>query len=242
MGYEILKTALYNTMLLLQIEIIKAFTVPKVTDTASTTLWALLLKGGWVMLPILLLSILMVYAIIERLIVLQGAAKIPQRWIEAVNATTLQGDTEGVKMLCEKKRYAIARIIKAGIENSYQSIKSIERVVESTGQTEIYKLEKNLSLLGTIAGVAPMLGFLGTVTGMIQAFMAMAQETNQISPQLLSGGIYEAMITTAAGLVVGIAANLSYNYFLMYIQKATQRIENTVNQFLDIMRKHEKVA
>jgi biopolymer transport protein ExbB len=104
--------------------------------------------------------------------------------------------------------------------------------MEAVGQVEVHKLEKNLSLLGTIAGTAPMLGFLGTVTGMIQAFMTMAQSTSSITPQLLSAGIYEAMITTAAGLVVGIVADLGYKYILIRVQKATYHIEHAASQFM----------
>ena len=229
-------------MCLLQIEIIKASPWSEAGSSETMTLLALILKGGWVMLPILLLSILTVYAIIERWVALQNTTKIPAGWLDAINAKILEGDVQSAKMLCEKKNYAIARIIKAGIEKLHKPIKIIERIVENSGQIEVYKLEKNLALLGTIAGAAPMLGFLGTVIGMIQAFMAMAQETNQISPKLLSGGIYEAMITTAAGLVVGIMAHLGYNYLLTRIQKATHRIEHTANQFIEIMRDHARAA
>ena len=217
-----------GAMCLLQIELINTSPLSEAGSPETTTLLALILKGGWVMLPILLLSILTVYAVIERLMVLQSAAKIPPEWVDAINAKTLAGDIQSVKMLCEKKNYAMAKIIKAGIEKSHKSIRVIEHRVASAGQMEIHKLEKNLALLGTIAGAAPMLGFLGTVIGMIQAFMAMAQETNQISPKLLSGGIYEAMITTAAGLVVGIMANLGYNYLLTRIQQTTHQALETI--------------
>jgi len=188
------------------------------------------------MLPILLLSILVVYAILERLLTLQNSAKVPYRWMETIRTKTLAGDMQGVQALCRKKHYAIARIIQAGIEKAHKPIKAIEHSVEHAGQIETYKLEKNLALLGTIAGAAPMLGFLGTVIGMIQAFMAMSQAPQQISPQLLSSGIYEAMITTAAGLVVGIAAYLGYNYLLTRIRKATYRIEHAATQFMENMR------
>jgi biopolymer transport protein ExbB len=231
-----------SSMCLLQIEIINTSPLSGTSGTEAMTLLSLMLKGGWVMWPILLLSILTVYAITERLMVLQGATKIPPAWVEAINAKILEGDVQSARMLCEKKNYAIAKIIKAGIEKSHKPIQLIELSIEHAGQVEMHKLEKNLALLGTIAGAAPMLGFLGTVLGMIQAFMAMAQETNQISPKLLSGGIYEAMITTAAGLVVGIIANLGYNYLLTQIQKATHRIEHTANQFIESMRDYARAA
>lgn len=220
---------------LLQIEMSRTLSLAALGNEEPSPLLALLLKGGWVMLPILLLSILTVYAILERLIVLYRVGRIPQRWMDAINAKTIAGDVQGVKMLCEPKRYAMARIIQAGIGKLPKPIKALEAAVENAGQREVYRLEKNLALLGTIAGAAPMLGFLGTVIGMIQAFMAMAQEINYISPKLLSGGIYEAMITTAAGLVVGIIANLGYNYLLTRIQKATQRIEHATKQFIELV-------
>lgn len=218
---------------------IDAAMIPTVGNKEISSLMALLIKGGWVMLPILLLSILTLYVFIERLIVLQKSTKIPQQWLDEIKAKSSAGDMQSVQMLCEQKqyRYAIARIIQAGIGKLYMPIKAIERIVENVGQAEVHKLEKNLALLGTVAGAAPMLGFLGTVIGMIQAFMAMAQETQQISPQLLSGGIYEAMITTAAGLIVGIAAYLGYNYLLARIRSATHGIEYAVNQFIAVIER-----
>jgi biopolymer transport protein ExbB len=194
------------------------------------------------MVPILLLSILTVYAILERLIVLQRSAKIPQRWMDAVKEKMLEKDVQGVAMLCAHAHHAMASIIKAGLEELNNPKRTIAHIVENAGQIEVYKLEKNLALLGTIAGAAPMLGFLGTVIGMIQAFMAIAQVTNQISPKLLSGGIYEAMITTAAGLVVGIVANLGYNYLIIRIQQATHRIERAATQFIDSVERYAASA
>ena len=237
MGHEILKNYINTSMCLLS-KIVNATLLPAVDRAGATSLLDLLLKGGWVMLPILLLSTLTVYVIIERLIVLQRSAKIPQRWLDDVKTKTLVGDVKSVKMLCGQKQYAIARIIKAGMEKLYMPMQTIEHTVKNTGQMEVYRLEKNLALLGTIAGAAPMLGFLGTVMGMIQAFMAIAQETKQISPQLLSAGIYEAMITTAAGLVVGIVANLGYNYLLIRIQNTTHRIEHAANQFIESIERY----
>ena len=187
------------------------------------------------MFPILLLSIMALYAILERLIVLHKTIRAPRFWVESINTQLIAGDLPGAQILCEGKSYAIARIIQAGIEKLKESNKAFKAAVENAAQQEVYKLEKNLALLGTIASAAPMLGFLGTVLGMIQAFMAMAQQTQQISPKLLSGGIYEAMVTTAAGLVVGIIANLGYNYLLIRIQRATQRLEQSTNQFIELV-------
>ena len=115
-------------------------------------------------------------------------------------------------------------------------LKNIEASIENVGKIEIYKLEKNLSLLATISGAAPMIGFLGTVTGMIRAFMAIAQEEGTVSPKLLSSGIYEAMLTTAAGLFVGIIAYLGYNYLVTRVQKLIYKMEYTSINFMDLLQ------
>lgn len=174
------------------------------------------------------------YAIIERLIILHRNLRTPQFWIDNINAQLIAGDLQSVQIQCEGKSYALAKIMQAGIEKLKKPSKVFKAAVENAAQQEVYKLEKNLALLGTIASAAPMLGFLGTVLGMIQAFMAMAQQAQQISPKLLSGGIYEAMITTAAGLIVGIIANLGYNYLLIRIQKGTQRLEQLTSHFTEL--------
>ena len=198
----------------------------------AAPLLSLLLKGGWVMLPLLLLSCLALYAIIERLIALYSTAKAPQPWLEAIQAKILAGDIQGAKTLCARKKYAAASVIKAGIEQRNAPPRALEAALESAGQAAVYKLEKNLPLLGTIASTAPMLGFLGTVLGMIQAFMSIAQATHQVSPRLLAGGLYEAMLTTAAGLVVGITAHLGYHLLLTRIQRVAQRLEHISHQLI----------
>ena len=127
-------------------------------------------------------------------------------------------------------------MIEKGISRLGSPLKNIEVSIENVGKIEIYKLEKNLSLLATISGVAPMMGFLGTVTGMIQAFIAIAQEEGSVSPKLLSAGIYEAMITTAAGLLVGIIAYLGYNYLVTRLQKVIHMMEYTSIDFIDLLQ------
>jgi biopolymer transport protein ExbB len=201
----------------------------------------LLMKGGWVMVPILLLSILTLYALMERLIVLNRAGKISQKWLNNLYNQILIGDIEEAKLLCEQKHTAIASVIQAGLENLPHEPQNIEKSMELAGQTEIYRLERNLSLLGAISGIAPMLGFLGTVLGMIQAFMAMAHSTTAVTPQLLAGGIYEAMITTASGLIVGILADVSYKYILTNVERASYKIEQTASQLIEIVQESYKL-
>ena len=130
----------------------------------------------------------------------------------------------------------IARMIEKGIVRIGNPLKNIEVSIENVGKIEVYKLEKNLSLLATISGAAPMIGFLGTVTGMIQAFISIAQEEGVVSPKLLSNGIYEAMISTAAGLFVGILAYLGYNYLVTKVQKLVHSMEYTSIDFIDLLQ------
>ena len=195
------------------------------------------------MVPIILLSILTVYAFLERLFTLYRQRNPNQSWLDNIYAQILAGDLEGVSVLCGEKNKPIARVIQVGITSLTQTPTSLATAIEAAGQHEVYKLEKNLALLGTIAGTAPMLGFLGTVLGMIQAFMAMAQATHaQMSPQLLSSGIYEAMITTAAGLIVGIMADLAYKFILVRVQVATHRIEQASRRFMELSTKRLPAA
>ena len=171
----------------------------------------LLLKGGYMMVPILLLSLLGIYVFVERLLTIKDAAKTPEAFMTSIKQMVLDGKISEAVALCQSTATPIARMVEKGIARIGSPLKSIEASIENVGKIEIYKLEKNLSLLATISGAAPMIGFLGTVTGMIQAFISIAQEEGAVSPKPLSSVIYEAMITTAAGLFVGIRHYLAYN-------------------------------
>ena len=146
----------------------------------------------------------------------------------------------GARLMCVQTDTPVARMIEKGVSKIGSSLKNIEVSIENIGKIEIYKLEKNLNLLATIAGAAPMIGFLGTVVGMIQAFMAVAQEEGAVSPKLLSGGIYEALITTAAGLVVGILAYLGYNYLVSRVSKVIHIMEYNAIEFVELLQEPQK--
>lgn len=226
-------------MNLLQITIAQSNSLQETNETM--TAFTLLLKGGWVMLPIFFLSVAGMYLIIEKLIALKKANKTPKQWMDKIKERIRVGDTVEVKLLCQQENTPIARIIEQGIEKMSGSREYIEASLENVGKMEAYKLEKNLSLLGTISGAAPMLGFLGTVIGMIQAFIVMAQKHDNVNLQLLSSGIYQAMITTAAGLVVGIIAYLGYNYILAQIQKIIHNMEYTAGKFIELLHESPKI-
>ena len=196
----------------------------------------LLFKGGFWLVPIAVLSVMAIYIFVERIRTVKRASKTPVEFMDKIKNLVLEGDINGAKLLCSQTESPIAKMIEKGIHRIGSPLKTIEASIENVGKIEIYKLEKNLSLLATIAGAAPMIGFLGTVTGMIQAFIAIAQEEGSVSPKLLSTGIYEAMITTAAGLVVGIVAYLGYNFLVARVQKVIHHMEYTSIDFIDLLQ------
>lgn len=196
----------------------------------------LLIKGGYMMIPLYLLFILAIFIFVQKLIVLNKASKTPSHLLDQVKVLVQNGQIEKAKVLCMGENTPVANMIAKGIERIGSPLKNIEVSIENVGKIEIYKLEKNLGLLATVSGAAPMIGFLGTVTGMIQAFISIAQEEGMISPKLLSSGIYEAMITTAAGLVVGIVAYLGYNYLVTQVSKLVHNMEYTSIEFIDLLQ------
>ncbi|XOV95068.1 MAG: MotA/TolQ/ExbB proton channel family protein [Bacteroidota bacterium] len=200
----------------------------------------LLLQGGYMMIPILLLSIGAVYIFVERILLIQNSSKTPDNFRENIRERVLAGDVQGARAICLQTDTPIGRMMEKGISRIGQPLKNIEVSIENTGKIEVYRLEKNLSMLATISGAAPMIGFLGTVTGMIQAFISIAQEEGAVSPKLLSSGIYEAMVTTAAGLFVGILAYLGYNYLVSRVQKLVHRMETTAIDFVDLLQEPQR--
>ena len=188
------------------------------------------------MIPILLLFIITIYILIERILVINKESKSPKNFTDEIITRVNNNDINGAKLICNDTNNPIARMILKGLNKIESSLKNIETSIENVGKIEIYNLEKNLSLLATISGAAPMMGFLGTVTGMIQAFISIAQEEGAVSPKLLSSGIYEAMITTATGLFVGIVAYLAYNYLVSRVEKLIHRMEYSTIEFIETLQ------
>lgn len=205
-------------------------------DPKTIGLLEILLKGGYMMIPLYALFVLAIFIFVQKLITLNKAAKTPGHLMDQVRVLVQSGQIDKAKMLCAGENTPVANMIAKGIDRIGSPLKNIEVSIENVGKIEIYKLEKNLGLLATVSGAAPMIGFLGTVTGMIQAFIAIAQEEGMISPKLLSSGIYEAMITTAAGLVVGIIAYLGYNYLVTQVSKLVHNMEYTSIEFVDLLQ------
>lgn len=225
----------------LQVNVATDTTAVAQSGDEAVSLLELLLQGGFMMIPIILLSIVAVYIFIERMLTINRATKTPPHFMSQVKDRVQQGDVSGAQMLCNQYDSPIARMMEKGVSRIGSPLKNIEVSIENVGKIEIFKLEKNLTLLATISGSAPMLGFLGTVIGMIEAFIAIAQEEGSVSPKLLSEGIYTAMVTTATGLLVGIVAYLGYNYLVSRIQKIVHRMEYSSIEFVDLLQEPRSV-
>ncbi|MDA0193992.1 MAG: MotA/TolQ/ExbB proton channel family protein [Bacteroidetes bacterium] len=221
--------------------LIQIATTPEVVQNGDDAISVLdlLLRGGYMMLPLVLLSIAAVYIFVERWLTIKKASKTPNGFTDKIRNSVIQGDLNSAKVVCAETDSPIARMIEKGLARIGSPLKNIETSIENIGKIEIYRLEKNLNILATISGAAPMIGFLGTVTGMIQAFIAIAQEEGSVSPKLLSSGIYEAMVTTAAGLFVGIIAYLGYNFLVSRVQKIVHQMEYNSIDFLDLLQEPE---
>lgn len=222
-------------MILLQI-VTDAVTEPEAVTGESLSVIDLAIQGGFMMVPIAVLWVLAIYLFIERILTINRANQNPEAFMGKVKELVLRGDINGAKVLCSQNNTPVARMIEKGVARIGSPLKNIEASIENVGKLEVFKLEKNLPTLATIAGAAPMMGFLGTVIGMVEAFIAIAQEEGSVSPKLLSSGIYTAMITTVAGLVVGIIAYLAYNYLVSRVQKVIHKMEYTTLDFIDLLQ------
>ena len=200
---------------------------------ANLSLWSLIIKGGWLMIPIFLLSLAGIYIICERFSVLRKLTKTPQEFTERIVRYMETGNSAAALQECKAEDSPLARILQKGIRYSHIPVPELRSSMENAASSEIALLEKGLSLLATVAGIAPMIGFLGTVVGMVQAFYDMSLAGNNINITLLSSGIYTAMITTVAGLIVGIIAYFGYNILVARIEKTTDEWENSISAFLD---------
>lgn len=188
------------------------------------------------MIPIILSSFIAIYIFVERMLTINKANQSPEAFMSKIKELVLRGDINGAKLLCAQFDSPIARMIEKGLSRIGSPLKNIEASIENTGKIELFKLEKNLNVLATVAGAAPMMGFLGTVMGMVTAFIAIAQEEGSVGPKLLADGIYTAMITTVAGLIVGIIAYLAYNYLVTRVSKVVHKMEYSSIEFVDLLQ------
>jgi len=202
----------------------------------SVSLFDLVLKGGIMMIPIFILSILGIYLIVERFLTLKKADRDPEDFMGQLRNFIKQGDIDNAKDICRDYDTPFSRMLEKGVDKLGKPLSNIEATIENVGKIEIYKLDRNLNILATIAGAAPMLGFLGTVTGMVRAFISIAQVEGSVSPKLLSAGIYEAMITTVAGLIVGIIAYVGHSFLTNKVEKIIHQMEYSSIEFIELLQ------
>ncbi|MDY0342833.1 MAG: MotA/TolQ/ExbB proton channel family protein [Lentimicrobium sp.] len=214
--------------------------VPVQTGEIKLSIWELSLKGGWIMVPLALMSVFAIYIFIERYIVINRAAQEENNFMNNIRDFIHNGRIDSALSLCKNNHTPIARMIEKGISRIGKPLNDINAAIENVGKLEVSKLEKNLAGVATVAGAAPMLGFLGTVIGMVKAFYDMSMAGNNVDIALLSGGIYQAMITTVAGLIVGIIAYICYNILVARVEKVVFILEARATEFMDLL--HEPAA
>lgn len=201
----------------------------------TMSLFGLFMKGGALMWVLLALSFVAIYIFGKKWWVLRKAGTINPNFMKDIRDLIHDGKIKSAEALCQKYDSPMARLVEKGIDRIGRPLQDIQTAVENTGNVEVSRLEKGLPILATIAGGAPMIGFLGTVTGMVQAFFNMANAGNNIDISLLSGGIYVAMITTVGGLVVGIPAYFGYNYLTSKISDIVFKMESITIDFMDVL-------
>ncbi|MBO7287445.1 MAG: MotA/TolQ/ExbB proton channel family protein [Bacteroidales bacterium] len=192
-------------------------------------------EGGWIMVVLAIFSIIAVYIFCERFITINKASKRDDNFMNLIRNFMIEGKLEEAKDLCKQTDTSISRMIEKGISRIGKPLNDIQTAIENVGNVEVSKLEKGVALIGMISGAAPMLGFLGTVTGMIRAFYDMSMAGNNIDIELLSAGIYEAMVTTVGGLFVGILAYIFYNIIVAKIDKVVNILESKSIEFMDVL-------
>jgi len=205
----------------------------------SFSILELVQKGGWIMLPIGLLSIITVYIFIERYVVVRIASRQDANFMNNIRDFIYQGRIDSALAFCKNSNRPISRMIEKGIKRISRPMKEIEESIEIIGKFEVYKLEKNLVILAIIAGIAPMFGFIGTIIGVIKIFHDISL-AGDVSITSVSAGLYTKMVSSAAGLMVGIIAFVCYHWLNIMIEKVVQRLEQNAMEFMDLLQEPAK--
>ncbi|MBI2273464.1 MAG: MotA/TolQ/ExbB proton channel family protein [Chitinophagaceae bacterium] len=220
---------------LLQIDTLQkaAAAIPAAAEKIS--LWSLLEKGGWIMYPLYLLFVGAVFVFIERLIAIRKASRIEGNFMNIIRDNIVSGNVAAARNLARNTNNPVARMIDKGLQRIGKPIDAIEKSMENVGKLEMYTMEKNLSILSLIAGIAPMFGFLGTIIGMIQLFYGIAS-SGQFTLNDIAGGIYVKMITSGTGLIIGLLAYIGHNVLTTQIDKTANKMEAASAEFMDILQ------
>lgn len=209
-------------------------------QTTPLSYFDLAIKGGWVMVPIFILSLIAIYIFVERFLTLRNAGRIDQNFMNRIKDYIHDGKVDSAMALCQSSNNPLARMMEKGISRIGRPLNDINTAIQNIGQVEIYKMEKGLAVLASCAGGAPMLGFFGTVLGMVKTFMDMSAAGNSLDIGLLSNGIYIALITTVGGLLVGIPAYFAYNYLVSKVEELVNRLEAYSMEFMDLLNEPVK--
>lgn len=216
---------------------------PELTEEVTEkgmSFFELALKGGWIMIPIVVLAIIAVAIFIDRYLAIAKASKEDANFMSRIKDYIMDGKIDSAHNLCQQSESPIARMVEKGISRIGRPLSDIQAAIENIGSLEASKLEKGLPTMATVSGAAPMIGFLGTVIGMIRAFYDMANAGNNIDVSLLSNGIYTAMVTTVAGLIVGIVAYFAYNILVARVEKVVFKMEARSTEFMDLLNEPVK--
>ena len=224
---------------LLQIDTLNkaAAAVPAVAEKIS--LWSLLEKGGWIMYPLYVLLIAAIFVFIERLMAIRKASRIDPNFMNIIRDHIVNGNVTAARSLAKNTDNPVARMIDKGLQRIGKPIDAIEKSMENVGKLEMYKMERNLSILSLIAGIAPMFGFLGTIVGMIQLFYGIAS-SGQFTLNDIAGGIYVKMITSGTGLIIGLLAYIGHNALTTQIDKTANKMEAASAEFIDVLQEPTK--
>lgn len=234
--------------LLLTLQTTAAEALPTLSTMQSSTteveplrFFDMAVKGGWLMLPLFLLLLIAIYIFVERLLVINAASKDDPTFMNRIKDHILNGKMESAIKLCKQTNTPSSRMIEKGITRIGRPMNDVQIAIENMGNIEVSKLEKGLSVLASVAGGAPMIGFLGTVLGMVQAFYDMASAGSNVDISILSSGIYVAMVTTVAGLIVGILAYFANNYLISRIRNLVTNLETKTMEFMDLLHEPTKL-
>ncbi|MBS1729638.1 MAG: MotA/TolQ/ExbB proton channel family protein [Bacteroidetes bacterium] len=208
-------------------------------DGEKMNLWGLLNKGGMLMYPLYALFAIAIYVFFERLIAIRKASQIDPNFMNIIRDNVMSGNLSAARNLSKNTPNPVARMIDKGIQRIGKPIDSIEKSMENVGKLEMYKMEKNLSILSIIAGIAPMFGFLGTIAGMIQLFYDI-NSTGNFELSVIAGGIYVKMVTSATGLIIGLLAYVGFQFLSTQIDKTANKMEASSAEFIDILQEPTK--
>jgi biopolymer transport protein ExbB len=221
-----------------------ADTAKKIVDAAGSSvsemkLFDLIKEGGVLMIPLALLLALAIFFFFERLIAINKASKIDDNFMNIIRDHVVSGNVSAARALAKNTNNPVAKMIDKGLQRIGKRIDEIEKSMENVGKLEVYKMERNLSMLSLVYGIAPMFGFLGTIFGMLQLFYNINQ-SGEFTPSAIAGGIYTKMVTSAAGLIIGLLAYVGYNFLNAQINKNINRMESSTAEFLDILQEPTK--